>query len=231
MGLLPGNIPLSKGGGIMAKMTGLEEPWEIPSKVLRMYDAVIQLIEEGEDASTVRVSMITDRAGIGKGTAYDYFDTKEDIVACAVVFHIQRMFGLLEQELQKQECFEKQLSWLLEEMGRESGRKYCFIRMVHILSDHSDFSQLVRRKMMSESFRKYHPIKVFENILTQGINRKEIRNDLPLEFMVYTVFSGLLTYMLSISTEECFQIDPDKMKFYVHRQITRQLCCSEPDHM
>lgn len=80
----------------MAKMTGLEEPWEIPSKVLRMYDAVIQLIEEGEDASTVRVSMITDRAGIGKGTAYDYFDTKEDIVACAVVFHIQRMFGLLE---------------------------------------------------------------------------------------------------------------------------------------
>lgn len=84
---------------------------------------------------------------------------------------------------------------------------------------------------MSESFRKYHPIKVFENILTQGINRKEIRNDLPLEFMVYTVFSGLLTYMLSISTEECFQIDPDKMKFYVYRQITRQLCCSEPDHM
>ena len=34
----------------MAKMTGLEELHEIPPKVLKMYDAVIQLIEEGEDA-------------------------------------------------------------------------------------------------------------------------------------------------------------------------------------
>lgn len=215
----------------MAKMTGLEEHWEVPPKVLRMYDAVIQLIEEGEDASTIKVSTITDRAGIGKGTAYDYFDTKEDIVACAVVFHIQRIFSLLEQELRKQDSFEQQLFWLLEEMGRESGKKYCFIRMVHILTDHSDFSQQVRQKMMSESFRKYHPIKVFGAILERGMDRKEIRNDLPLEFMVYTVFSGLLAYMLSISTEECFQVDPEKMKLYVYRQITQQLCCSEPDHM
>lgn len=208
----------------MAKMTGLEEFQDVPSKVLRMYDAVIRLIEEGEDASGIRVSTITDRAGIGKGTAYDYFDTKEDIVACAVVFHIRRIFSLLEQELQKQENFEKQLSWLLEEMGRESNRKYCFIRMVHILTDNSDFSRQVRQKMMSESFRRYHPINVFGRILRQGVDRGELRDDLPMEFMIYTIFSGLLTYMLSISTEECFHVNPKTMKFYVHQQIMRELC-------
>ena len=208
----------------MAKMTGLEEFHEIPSKVLRMYDAVIQLIEEGEDASSIRVSRITDRAGIGKGTAYDYFDTKEDIVACAVVFHIRRIFSLLEQELLKHDCFREQLSWLLEEMGRESNRKYCFIRMVHILTDNSEFSLQVRSKMTSKSFEKYHPINVFGNILRRGIRRKEIRDDLPLEYMVYTVFSGLLTYMLSISTEECFRINPDKIKHFVQRQIVQELC-------
>lgn len=204
-------------------MTGLEEFQEIPSKVLRMYDAVIQLIEEGEDASGIRVSTITDRAGIGKGTAYDYFDTKEDIVACAVVFHIRRIFSMLEEKLQKQDCFEKQLSWLLDEMGRESNRKYCFIRMVHILTDNSEFSQSVRRKMMSKSFERYHPVNVFGNILKRGMDRKEIRSDLPMEFMVYTVFSGLLTYMLSISTEECFQVSPEKMKLFVHQQIMQGL--------
>lgn len=204
-------------------MTGLEEFQEIPSKVLRMYDAVIQLIEEGEDASGIRVSTITDRAGIGKGTAYDYFDTKEDIVACAVVFHIRRIFSMLEEKLQKQDCFEKQLSWLLDEMGRESNRKYCFIRMVHILTDNSEFSQSVRQKMMSKSFERYHPVNVFGNILKRGMDRKEIRSDLPMEFMVYTVFSGLLTYMLSISTEECFQVSPEKMKLFVHQQIMQGL--------
>lgn len=205
-------------------MTGLEEFQEIPSKVLRMYDAVIQLIEEGEDASSIRVSTITDRAGIGKGTAYDYFDTKEDIVACAVVFHIRRIFSMLEEELQKQECFEKQLSWLLDEMGRESNRKYCFIRMVHILTDNSEFSQSVRQKMTSKSFERYHPVNVFGNILKRGMDRKEIRSDLPMEFMIYTVISGLLTYMLSISTEECFQTNPEKMKPYVCQLITQGLC-------
>ncbi len=208
----------------MAKMTGLEEFQEIPSKVLRMYNAVIRLIEEGEDASGIRVSTITDRAGIGKGTAYDYFDSKEDIVACAVAFHIRRIFSLLEQELQKQDSFEKQISWLLEEMGRECNRKYCFIRMVHILTDNSDFSLLVRRKMMSKSFERYHPVNVFGNILKRGMDRREIRNDLPMEFMVYTIFSGLLTYMLSISTEECFQISPEKMKCFVYQQIMQELC-------
>jgi len=207
----------------MAKMTGLEEFREIPPKVLRMYDAVIRLIEEGEDASSIRVSTITDRAGIGKGTAYDYFDTKEDIVACAVVFHIRRIFSLLEQELQKQDSFEKQISWLLEEIGRESNRKYCFIRMVHILTDNSDFSLQVRRKMMSKSFERYHPVNVFGNILKRGMDRKEIRSDLPVEFMVYAVFSGLLTYMLGISTEECFQISPEKLKHFVYQQIVQTL--------
>lgn len=208
----------------MAKMTGLEEFQDVPSKVLRMYDAVIRLIEEGEDASGIRVSTITDRAGIGKGTAYDYFDTKEDIVACAVVFHIRRIFNLLEQELQKQETFEKQLSWLLEEMGRESNRKYCFIRMVHILTDNSDFSRQVRQKMMSNSFKRYHPVNVFGRILQQGVDKGELRGDLPIEFMVYTIFSGLLTYMLSISTEECFHVSPKTMKSYVHQQIMQELC-------
>lgn len=204
-------------------MTGLEEFQEIPSKVLQMYDAVIRLIEEGEDASSIRVSTITDRAGIGKGTAYDYFDTKEDIVACAVVFHIQRIFRLLERELQKQETFEKQLAWLLDQIDRESNKKYCFIRMVHILTDNSDFSQQVRQKMMSESFKRYHPVNVFRKILQQGMDRREIRDDLPMEFMVYTFFSGLLTYMLSISTEECFHVDPREMKPLVYQQIVREL--------
>lgn len=209
----------------MAKMTGLEEFHEIPSKVLRMYDAVIRLLEEGEDASSIRVSTITDRAGIGKGTAYDYFDSKEDIVASAVVFHIRRVFRLLEQELEKRDSFEEQLSWLLAEIDRESNRKYCFIRMVHILTDNSEFSLQIRRRMMSESLERYHPVKVFGNILKRGMDRQEIRSDLPMEFMVYSIFSGLLTYMLSITTEEYFRVSPEMMKLFVYRQITEQLRC------
>ncbi len=64
----------------MSKITGMEPVQEIPPKVLLMYDAVQQLIGEGCSVSQIRVSSITERAGIGKGTAYEYFDSKEEIL-------------------------------------------------------------------------------------------------------------------------------------------------------
>ncbi len=65
----------------MGKVTGLEDIHHVPPKVNQMYEAVMQLLEEGADVADIRVSTITERAGIGKGTAYEYFDTKEEIVA------------------------------------------------------------------------------------------------------------------------------------------------------
>ena len=76
----------------MGKITGLEEPREIPSKVLLLYEAVEQLIVEGVDLNAICVSAITGKAGIGKGTAYEYFDTKEDILACAIMFYIDTLY-------------------------------------------------------------------------------------------------------------------------------------------
>ena len=61
----------------MGKINGLEDISQVPPKVRQMYGAVIEMLEEGMDASGMRVSAITERAGIGKGTAYEYFDSKE----------------------------------------------------------------------------------------------------------------------------------------------------------
>ena len=55
--------------GSMGRITGLEEIGHVPPKVRQMYGAVIELLEEGMDMEDIRVSTITERAGIGKGTA------------------------------------------------------------------------------------------------------------------------------------------------------------------
>ena len=46
-------------------------------KVLAMYQAVIEFINEGCDINTLKVADITGRAGIGKGTAYEYLQITE----------------------------------------------------------------------------------------------------------------------------------------------------------
>ena len=51
------------------RVTGIETKQNIPEKVLLLYQAIIELISEGVDINSVKVSEITQKAGIGKGTA------------------------------------------------------------------------------------------------------------------------------------------------------------------
>ena len=46
-------------------------------KIVLMYQAVLDLLEEGKDPSSLKVIDITNKAGIGKGTAYDYFRRRD----------------------------------------------------------------------------------------------------------------------------------------------------------
>lgn len=55
-------------------------------KVLAMYEAVNELMEEGRDIYSMKISEITARAGIGKGTAYEYFSTKEELLGKAIFY-------------------------------------------------------------------------------------------------------------------------------------------------
>lgn len=208
----------------MGKITGLEDIQNVPPKVQQMYRAVVELIGEGEDASGLRVSTITDKAGIGKGTAYEYFDSKEEIVACAVAYYVQHTFDWLEKVLMEKETFREQLDYLLNEMGKRDGRKFCFLRFVHLLTDNSEFSHLVRQKLTSEKAQKYLPTTVFANVLKGAVERKELRSDLPMEYMIYSVFSHLITYMMAITTEDSFGIDPAQMRPYVFQGILDELC-------
>ncbi len=208
----------------MGRITGLERIEDVPQKVLQMYQAVLELIEEGAAVTGLRVSTITDRAGIGKGTAYEYFDTKEELVACAMVYHMQRLFVWLENVLQEQGGFREQLNFLLDEMGREDDRKYCFLRFVHILTDNSEFSRLVQQKIKSEKFERYMPTVLFGNVLKKAVDAGELRSDLPMDYMVYSVFAHLLTFMMAIVTEDDFHVDSAGMRSLVYNGILNELC-------
>ena len=62
---------------------------ELKPKVKALYDAVLELLNENADVNALTVADITKRAGIGKGTAYDYFSCKEEIIAGAIIYDAQ----------------------------------------------------------------------------------------------------------------------------------------------
>ena len=67
---------------IQIKPKNILEPSE---KVLRMYEAVHSFMLEKRDISTIKVVDITSAAEIGKGTAYEYFSSKEEIIPLSAI--------------------------------------------------------------------------------------------------------------------------------------------------
>lgn len=207
----------------MGKITGLEDIHQVPPKVRQIYAAVLRLSAEGTEAAGIRVSAVTDMAGIGKGTAYEYFDTKEEMVACALVYQMQCIFDWLGSALEEKSSFVEQLNFLLDEMEIQEERRYCFIHFVHMMTDNSEFNQIVRDKINREEFAPYLPTNVFGKILRRGIERGELRRDLPLDYMIYNVFSHLLSYLLAVTNKECFHIELSAMRPLVYQGIMNEI--------
>lgn len=210
----------------MGKITGLESIQDVPPKVLLLYEAVEQLIMEDVDISDIRVSTITDKAGIGKGTAYDYFDTKEELLACAVVFYIRKAMEKLKGRLMECSSFAEQVALLLEGMEKGDGKQQCFIRYIHMMTDKSSFSCLVREKVNMESAREFLPAGVLAAILEEGQERGEVRKDLPVEYMVYLLFSRMISYMICFGEESIVGLELHKVHPFICQGILDELCNS-----
>ena len=70
-------------------MNGRYENGALPEKVRLLYEAVLAMVTDGWDINRMKVSDITAQAGIGKGTAYEYFSSKEEIIANAVLYDVE----------------------------------------------------------------------------------------------------------------------------------------------
>ena len=207
----------------MAKMTGFEDIGQIPPKVLKLYEAVSQLVEEGADPGTLRVSTITDRAGIGKGTAYEYFDSKDEIVIYAVVYQMQTAMVELEKGLLEQKTFQDQMNYLLDEVTAQEGRQNSFLKWIHLLTDNSEFSRQVQGIVASSAHEKYRLIQLFRKLLGAAVERGEVRKDLPLDYMVFSMGGRVLAYMVAVS-EGGLQIELSRMRELVYDGILNELC-------
>lgn len=87
---------------------------EEKDKVLLMYGAVIDMISDGKDAMAITVSDITSRAGIGKGTAYEYFSSKDEIIVNAMLYGFKKGTEAIIEEISRQGAFKDKIYFIFE---------------------------------------------------------------------------------------------------------------------
>ena len=179
----------------MGKITGREVKEQLPEKVILIYRAVLQLLEEGVDLANLKVSDITEKAGIGKGTAYDYFDSKEDILVYALLFFIEDITERAVTGIWEQDGLVKRLFYLFNSADLKTGEGVCMLRFVNLILEPSKTGQLLREKVRErEQCGQCMPFLIGRQIVEQGIASGELREDLPVGYMMYVLVTKFIAY-------------------------------------
>lgn len=92
----------------------MEDTTRPPEKVLMMYQAVSELIRKQKDIGKLKVADITSQAGIGKGTAYEYFSSKEELIANALMYEYSLKIVELVKNVDAAENFKERYGCILD---------------------------------------------------------------------------------------------------------------------
>ena len=113
----------------------LELEKKYPPKVKAMYEAVLSLFSSGRELSTLTVSEITAKAGIGKGTAYEYFSTKEEMIVGAIQYEAERHISIIFEFIQNGQSFQEIIFQGLDMLEENHERYGGFVMLEKIIRD------------------------------------------------------------------------------------------------
>lgn len=88
-------------------------------KEIAAFKGLFALAKDGRQFSDIKVQDIATAAGIGKGTLYEYFSSKEDIMSSAILFALDGVLDRLERSTDESMTFRQLLEHFLDEMNRD----------------------------------------------------------------------------------------------------------------
>ncbi len=171
-------------------------------KVKALYGAVLDLIGEDMDMRNVKVSDITCRAGIGKGTAYEYFNNKEEIISSALLYHINAICSQTMEEIRDMGDFHSMLRYLFLCMDREIEKRDCLVQFLHLVTDNSPVGRVMQEKMHGKNPETCMPMDVIDYMVQTGIRQGAIGDGLPAVYVNFALLSKLLMYAMYIAAEK-----------------------------
>ena len=141
----------------------LKNIFDPPEKVQRIYEAISELVQENREIAALKVQEITSRAGIGKGPAYEYFSSKEEIILHAGLWICFQQNRELLKELEKYDNFQSKFMFLLGWMENHKEQNELLIKALKG-SFHGECTQL--KELIPEGL-----IEKAKEYMTRQINR------------------------------------------------------------
>jgi len=115
-----------------------------------IYEAALSLVNENIDLSRIKVADIALRANIGKGTVYEYFGSKEQVIGEALIYMFKRGIASFELVIDKNKSFRESYILLLRSLSSMSKNRnlYNFMTMTEKdLAIHATIQKILYRQL------------------------------------------------------------------------------------
>lgn len=195
---------------------------EFSPKEKAIYQAVIDLFRDGADLNSLTVAEITGKAGIGKGTAYEYFSDKEEMIAKAVFYHTEEFCDELYGQIEKKAVLSDKIDIMLRRLEEEITETYCIFRLIHAMTDNSMLGR--KMKEIEEANTPYGLLagELISKIIL-GVPGSETMSQERKEYLMLGLFSRILCYGMYLQKNE----DASEQKKAVMREYVCKGICQE----
>ena len=168
-------------------------------KIIAIYHAVEDIIAEGVDIATMRVSDIAAKAGIGKGTTYEYFTSKEELVVKAMIYLVDSMTKRILNNMQKKASFHDKFMLLLEEMEEKVKQRACILKYFHMLSD-LNLCEPMHDLLLDndEEANNANPMRIIRYLLEEGRKEGVICDRYSQSYMETVMFSKIIAFVVYV---------------------------------
>ena len=196
-------------------------------KIEKMYQAVIFLLDKGKDINSIKVADITERAGIGKGTAYEYFESKEEIIANAMKYNMKKQADSLYRLNEETESFRERVMQTMDWIENNLKYKDSGIQFFKA----SQFSREISAPIV-EAFHKagdcncglHGALKLH----IQAAVREKICDEQRSQSLIeLTMISAYVEYFLYLSLEKERRVEKEVMKEFIYQGILKRLAVQE----
>lgn len=186
-----------------------------------VYQAVLELFEEGADLNYLTVAEIAGRAGIGKGTAYEYFSDKEEMIAKALLYNAENFCGQLYAGLSREKNLYDRINYILVKMEQQTVKANCIFRLIHAMSDHSMINRRIRELERNRNSGEMLAIDMLRHVLENEFEGREMPSEEKMTYLMMSIFSKILCYGILLNEEKYQKKEEQKI---MHELINRGIC-------
>lgn len=181
-------------------------------KEIGIFNGVIKLLRQGRRMNELKASEIAEASNIGKGTLYDYFSSKNEILIHTILYSIDHELKYCE-EMINGKSFTSQTDCILKEIGKKSN-DFLAVRLLMVDNMHfvkrnesiilkyqNDFENL--RQRLEQILSDYIEKGIFEKVIT-------IENSKTIKEVILLLFKGFIASQNCNCLNDEFGIELDK---------------------